>query len=162
MRYIIILFLAALIVGLDQWSKILVDLHINPAMPIEITGFFNLVNVRNYGAAFGFLSDPDTVWQIWLFIGITVVAGLIIFFTARSAKPEDRLLFVSLALVLGGALGNCIDRIRWGAVVDFLDVHVGGWHWPAFNVADIAICLGAFLMACLILFPGKGKKKKRL
>lgn len=162
MRYTFIFTLAALVAILDQWVKRLVDLYIHPLETIRVTGFFNLVNVRNYGAAFGFLSNPDTTWQTWLFIGATVVAAVVILTVAKNAGPKDRLLFTALGLILGGAIGNCIDRVRWRGVVDFLDFHWAGWHWPAFNVADIAICLGAMATGYLIFFPKSGINKKRL
>lgn len=162
MRYLVIFALAALVAVLDQWTKWLVDLYIQPLEVIAVTGFFNLVNIRNYGAAFGFLSDPETTWQTWLFIGATFLASLVILGVAKGAKAKDHLLFTALGLILGGAVGNCIDRIRWRGVVDFLDFHLAGWHWPAFNVADTAICCGALMAACLILFPGTGIQQRKL
>ena len=114
-----------------------------------IPGFFDLVNIRNRGAAFGFLRRrrSDIEWQFWLFFrrhrGIG--GGHAACWHARRARG-NRFLFWGLGLVLGGAVGNLVDRIRFRAVVDFLDFYVGQWHWPAFNVADIAICCGAVLV----------------
>ena len=151
MRYRILLGVSALVVLLDQltkwWAMHSIPLH-RPVVVID--GFFDLVNIRNRGAAFGFLNRSDIEWQFWLFLGATVVAAGAIWSLVRSSK-HDPLLFTSLGLVLGGAVGNLIDRIRFRAVVDFLDFYVGDWHWPAFNVADIAICVGAFA-ACLAMY----------
>ena len=118
------------------------------------------MNIRNRGAAFGFLNRSDIEWQFWLFLLATLVAAVAIILLVRTAQ-EQPWLFRALGLVMGGALGNLIDRIRFRAVVDFLDIYVGDWHWPAFNVADMAICVGAGL-ACLLLWksPQPGSKKE--
>ena len=135
---------------MDQATKLLVERTIPPYETIALTGFFNLVNVRNYGAAFGFLNDPNMNWQFWFFLAATLLAVGIIVTLAQKASEQDKTLFFALGCILGGAVGNLIDRIRYRAVVDFLDFHYAGWHWPAFNVADIAICIGAGLTAFLI------------
>ena len=150
MRYRIIFGLAAAIAALDQASKFIVARAITHYEIIPVTGFFNLVNVRNYGAAFGFLNDPDMNWQFWFFLAATILAVGIIVTLAKKASDQDKTLFFALGCILGGAVGNLIDRVRYRAVVDFLDFHYAGWHWPAFNVADIAICIGAGLTALLI------------
>lgn len=143
--------IAAVAVVLDQltkwWAMTSIPQHRSIAV---IEGFFDLVNIRNRGAAFGFLNRSDIEWQFWLFLGATVVATGAIWGLVRNSR-HDPLLFTSLGLVLGGAIGNLIDRVRFRAVVDFLDFYVGDWHWPAFNVADIAICVGAFL-ACVAMY----------
>ena len=110
----------------------------------------DLVNIRNRGAAFGFLNRSDIEWQFWLFLLATLAAVTAIILLVRSS-PEQPWLFRALGLVMGGALGNLVDRLRFRAVVDFLDIYVGDWHWPAFNVADMAICAGAGL-ACILLW----------
>lgn len=164
MRYQIILGLAALIVALDQFTKWIVLSTMSLTDEIALTGFFSLVHVRNRGAAFGFLSDPDITWQFWLFLAATLVAVAAILWIAKGAEAKEKLLFIALGCIMGGALGNLIDRIRFRAVVDFLDFHAAGWHWPAFNVADIAICLGAALTALLAfrpLPPASSSKEKR-
>lgn len=153
MRYRIIIGLAALIVALDQFTKWIVLRAMSLTDEIALTGFFSLVHVHNRGAAFGFLSDPSITWQFWIFLAATLVAVVAILWIAKGAEPKDKLLFIALGSIMGGALGNLIDRVRFRAVVDFLDFHVGGWHWPAFNVADIAICLGAALTALLAFRP---------
>lgn len=168
MRYRIIIGLAVVLAALDQLTKWIVDARVAPGEVVRVTSFFNLVNVRNHGAAFGLLNDPSSTWQFWLFAATTVAAVAVIFHVARSAAEKDRVLFYALGLILGGAAGNFIDRVRLRAVVDFLDFHVAGWHWPAFNLADICICLGAFAIALILLFqplpapsentPGSAKK----
>lgn len=131
---------------IDQVSKFFVRtrLYEGESIPI-IPGLFNLVSVRNRGAAFGFLNRSDIDWQVWLFLGATVLAGIILYHLMKKT-PKSALLFFSAGCVMGGALGNLADRIRFHAVVDFLDVYWKNWHWPAFNVADIGICLGAVLI----------------
>jgi signal peptidase II len=151
MRYRIILGIAACIVVLDQAGKFVAERTIAPYEVIPVTVFFNLVNVRNYGAAFGFLNDPNLNWQFWFFLAATLLATGIILYIAKKATDQDKTLFFALGCILGGAIGNLVDRVRYRAVVDFLDFHYAGWHWPAFNVADIAICIGAGLTALLIL-----------
>lgn len=145
-RYRIILLLAAAVAALDQAGKFVVERRIAPYEIIPVTGYFNLVNVRNLGAAFGFLNDPGITWQFWFFLGTTLLASGVILYIAGKAADTDRLLFIALGCILGGAAGNLADRVRYGAVVDFLDFHYAGWHWPAFNVADMAICAGTGLV----------------
>ena len=150
-RFRILIGVAAIAAALDQLSKWLVNRLIpeHGAVPV-IDGFFNLVNIRNRGAAFGFLNSPHIEWQFWLFLVAACVATWAIWRLARDAR-YDRLLFAALGGILGGAVGNLIDRVRLRAVVDFLDFYAGAWHWPAFNVADCAICIGAGLV-CLRLW----------
>ncbi len=159
MRYAWVSGLAALIIFLDQLSKwwVIQNLPLHAAVPV-LDGFFNLVHIYNRGAAFGFLNRSDIEWQFWLFLVATAIAVVTIFYLIRTSAPS-RLLFSALGLILGGALGNMIDRIRFRAVVDFLDFYVGSWHWPAFNVADIAICLGAF-GTCLAMYLIEVEQKK--
>lgn len=109
-----------------------------------VTAFFNLVLVFNPGASFSFLADAGG-WQKWFFVTLALVISAWLTVLIRRHAGE-RLMPTALALVLGGALGNMIDRLRFGAVVDFLDFHVAGWHWPAFNVADSAITAGVILL----------------
>ncbi len=158
MRYTLVSGIAALVILLDQLTKwwVVKELPVHTAVPV-IDGFFNLVHIYNRGAAFGFLNRSDIEWQFWLFVGATMIAVLAIYYLVRTSTYFV-LLFVALGLVLGGALGNFIDRIRYRAVVDFLDFYVGTWHWPAFNVADIAICIGA-LLTCLAMFLADSKAK---
>ncbi len=160
MRYALVSGIAALVILLDQLSKwwVVKTLPLHAAVPV-VDGFFNLVHIYNRGAAFGFLNRSDIEWQFWLFLGATLVAVLAIFYLVRTSCYFG-LLFVALGMILGGALGNMIDRIRYRAVVDFLDFFVGTWHWPAFNVADIAICVGAFL-TCVAMYITDIQQKKQ-
>ena len=137
---------AVVILIADQVTKTLILNHYRLGDSTYITSFFNIVRAHNTGAAFSFLSDAGG-WQRWLFTGIGAVATIFIVWQLR-AHPGQKLFCFSLASILGGAIGNVVDRLMHGYVVDFLDFHVGGWHFPAFNVADSAITLGA---ACLIL-----------
>ncbi|TAK52005.1 MAG: signal peptidase II, partial [Betaproteobacteria bacterium] len=111
---------------------------------LAVTGFFNLVLVFNKGAAFSLLAAAPG-WQTPLFAAIALAAAAFISYLLVR-HPGQRLFCAGLALILGGALGNLWDRLKWGQVVDFLDLHAAGWHWPAFNVADSAITLGAALL----------------
>ena len=137
---------AAVILVADQVTKTLILENYRLGDSTFITSFFNIVRAHNTGAAFSFLSDAGG-WQRWLFTGIGAVATIFIVWQLR-AHPGQKLFCFSLASILGGAIGNVVDRLMHGYVVDFLDFHVSGWHFPAFNVADSAITLGA---ACLIL-----------
>ncbi len=125
-----------------------------------IPGLFNLVYVLNPGAAFGFLADASATFRYVFFTGITVVAaGLIVYYLVKT-NPRNLILASSLTLIFGGAIGNLIDRIRFGSVVDFLDFYLGAAHWPAFNVADSAITVGAALMIWEMILHRKEKKTK--
>lgn len=136
--------LALGVVLADQVTKALVLARFSPGEGLELTGFFNMVLVYNKGAAFSFLSDAGG-WQTPALAVFAVLAiGVVGTFIVRS--PGRHMLCTGLALILGGALGNLIDRVRFGQVVDFLDFHAAGWHWPAFNVADSAITIGAALL----------------
>jgi signal peptidase II len=137
--------LSAAIVVLDQITKwAVLGFFANRAPREEITGFFNLVLAYNKGAAFSMLASAPG-WQTPLLIAFALVAAVVVS-ALILRNPEKRLLCLGLALILGGAVGNLIDRMRFGHVVDFLDFHALGWHWPAFNVADSGITIGAVLL----------------
>ena len=142
------LFVSLGVITLDQWTKWLVEIHLpqHTAQPI-LPGFLNLTHVRNTGVAFGLFASHGMNGGSWLLtlLGLAALAAVAIYFWFASV--HDRLLLVSLALVVGGAVGNLIDRMSSGAVTDFIDVYVGTWHWPSFNVADSAISIGIVLMA---------------
>jgi signal peptidase II len=133
--------IAALVVLLDQLTKIMITQMFSYGQSKPVTSFFNLVLAYNKGAAFSFLA-AEGGWQRYLFSGIAIAAAAFIVYLLKRHAGQ-RLFCWALALVLGGAVGNLIDRIAYGHVIDFLDVHVAGWHWPAFNIADSAICIGA-------------------
>lgn len=137
--------LAALVVVLDQASKLAVLRLIEPYQTIPVIPGFNLTLAFNRGASFSFLADAGG-WQRWLFSAISVAASVVIVVLLRRTAPDDRLNASGLSLVLGGAVGNLIDRLWLGHVVDFFDVYYGTAHWPAFNVADSAITVGAALL----------------
>jgi signal peptidase II len=136
--------LAAALVIVDRMSKLAVLAAFAPGERLELTGFLNLVLVFNRGAAFSFLAAASG-WQTLLFGAIALIAALVVSWLILRA-PGRRLLCSGLALILGGALGNLIDRLLYGHVVDFVDLHAFGWHWPAFNVADSGITVGAGLV----------------
>jgi signal peptidase II len=140
---------------LDLAVKALVQSHLAPGEVVRLTGFFNLVLVFNTGAAFSFLAGASG-WQRELFVAITLVAAVVIVILLRR-HARERLFSLGLTLILGGALGNLYDRLTVGRVVDFLDFHAGGWHWPAFNVADSAITVGAALLILDTLFAARRK-----
>jgi signal peptidase II len=134
---------AAIALLIDQLSKITITKLFAYGESMTLTSFFNLVLVHNKGAAFSFLAS-ETGWQRHVLTAVGIGAAVFILFLLKRHAGQ-RMFCWALALILGGALGNVLDRIMYGYVIDFLDVHVGGWHWPAFNVADSAICIGAVL-----------------
>lgn len=137
---------AVFLLGADQITKTLILNHYQLGDSTFITSFFNIVRAHNTGAAFSFLSDAGG-WQRWLFTGIGVVATIFIVWQLR-AHPGQKLFSFALSSILGGAVGNVVDRLMHGYVVDFLQFHYAGWYFPSFNLADSAITVGA---ACLIL-----------
>ncbi len=149
--------LAISIAALDQLSKwVVLSVIMTPPRILEITGFFNLVLVGNRGVSFGLLSS-DSPWGQPLLIALALGLSVMLVFWLRGA--ENRLLAGSIGLVLGGAIGNAIDRLNHGAVIDFLDFHLAGYHWPAFNVADSAIVVGVAIIVLEGLFA-RGKENK--
>ncbi len=155
-KYTLLTTIAAIIVAFDQLTKYFVQqkLALWDSENI-IPGFFNLVFFTNKGAAFGFLNRNDFDWQPLFFLTATAVAIVLIFYLARSENYSDKLSRIGLGLLLGGATGNMIDRIYLGAVVDFLDFYINNHHWPAFNIADMAICTGVL---CLLVTMYQRKK----
>ena len=138
--------IALIVLIADQFTKTLILGYYKLGDATHVTSFFNIVRAHNTGAAFSFLADAAG-WQRWMFTGIGVVAAVFIIWMLKSHAGQ-KLFSLSMALILGGAIGNVIDRMMHGYVVDFLDFHLGGRHFPAFNVADSAITIGAI---CLIL-----------
>ena len=150
------IFGAIAVIVLDQITKAVITekLFMYGSYKV-IDGFFSLVYVMNPGAAFGFLAGAPEIFRYLFFISVTVLAILLIIYYILKSKSQDVLMVISLTLIFGGAVGNLIDRIRFGAVVDFLDFYIGTWHWPAFNVADSAISAGAVLMIWEMLVSRK-------
>lgn len=150
-----LLFIGGGIIVLDQLTKLLILQYLPLHSSLEIIpGFFNLVHVRNPGGAFSIFAGADSALRQGLFMGLTVFIVIVLLFAYRKLRPEDRWTRTSYALIVGGALGNLVDRLRFGEVIDFLDCYVGAYHWPAFNAADSAITAGA-LMLVVTLLRGK-------
>ena len=136
--------ISAVIVVLDIFTKHMIQNAFDYGGQLTITNFFDLVRYHNEGAAFSFLADAGG-WQKWFFSGVSMVAVVVITYLIK--KHQNQKLFcLGLALVLGGAIGNLYDRLTLGYVVDFLSFHINGLFWPAFNVADSAICVGVALL----------------
>ena len=152
-KYLRLILISGLVVVLDQITKLLVL----DSMPLFhsiqiIPGFFNLTHIHNPGGAFGFLSTSGTALQRFVFLFASSLAiGLVLYFYKKTPRSFLWLL-TGFALVIGGALGNLIDRIRMGKVVDFLDFYIGNLHWPAFNVADSAVSIGMFIFILHLIF----------
>ncbi len=144
MKLRVSLILALVVLVLDLATKHWVESELVYGQQILLTSFFNLVLTYNAGAAFSFLSN-ESGWQRWFFSGIATCASVLIIYLLRKHTSE-KLFCVALSFILGGALGNLWDRITLGYVVDFLDFHYSGYHWPAFNVADSSIFVGALLL----------------
>ncbi len=140
-----------------QWITSRFPLH--GSQPI-LNGFFNLVHVRNRGMAFGILNRPGADWGFTLLLGATLAAVALLLFWFYRLKSQDWGMVLPLSLILGGACGNLLDRIRTGEVIDFFDFYLGPYHWPAFNVADSAITVGTLWLALKILFAPTSKEKK--
>ena len=149
------LWLSFVVLVLDQVTKLAVAANMQLYQSIQVLPFFNLTYVHNTGAAFSFLSEAGG-WQRWFFAVLAFVISVVITVWLVRLKRHETLLAVSLALVLGGAVGNLIDRLAYGYVIDFLDVYYQDWHWPAFNIADSAITIGVALMIAESF--GLGKK----
>lgn len=141
------LWLTFAVIALDLVTKNMANYYLTRFTSDKITSFLNIVLVYNTGSAFGFLANQSG-WQLWLFVGIAVAISLAILTWLWRSSSMHFITALGLSLLLGGTLGNLYDRIVDGYVIDFLDFHYQGYHWPAFNIADTAICLGAF---CLIL-----------
>ncbi len=139
------LLLSVVIIALDLWTKNLATESLTLYRPVEVTSWLNMTLAHNYGAAFSFLSDAGG-WQRWLFtILASIVTVVLIVWLLRLPKYDIRT-GAALGLIIGGAIGNLVDRITLGYVVDFIDVYYQGWHWPAFNIADSAITCGVTLL----------------
>ena len=140
--------LSSVVVILDQISKQVAEHQLVLYRPVSIIdNYFNFTLVYNKGVAFSFLSNAGG-WQRWLFMALSSVISVVLFIWLKKLPPDKKILACGLALILGGAIGNLIDRTLFGHVIDFIDVYYQNYHWPAFNIADSAITLGA---ACLIL-----------
>jgi signal peptidase II len=157
-KYWILLIFCLGVLFVDQWTKYMVLQRLSLYQRVEVIhGFFNLTHVRNTGGAFGIFGGEKGGLGSILFVVVSLVAIGAIVVLFIKIKESEKTLAVSFSLILSGALGNLIDRLQHGEVVDFLDFHLSTYHWPAFNVADSAICIGIGLMALELL---KGDHKK--
>jgi signal peptidase II len=144
--------LAGGVLVLDQVAKFWVSavLRLHETRPV-ITGFLSLTLVHNTGAAFGILAGEHSLLRTWFFLLVSLLAAGVVLWLLWRLRPEQKMEAAALSLILGGALGNVIDRVRFGKVIDFIDVYFRTYHWPAFNVADAAISVGVFVLFwCLI------------
>ncbi len=159
MKFRTIQFIALATVGIivDQITKYAIDhsMKLFDSIPI-IEHFFHITYVRNRGAAFSFLSEAS--WRLPFFIAISIIASVVILVAYRKLRDDQKLGHLSLALIFSGAVGNLIDRLRLGEVIDFLDAHWYQHHWPAFNVADSLICVGVFLLAVDMILEERRNK----
>ncbi len=156
-KYIILAIVSVAVLVLDQATKLYIDrtMDLHTSIPV-VPNFFSITYIRNKGAAFGFLADSS--FRLPFFILISVVAVIVIIGVFRKLRPDQNFTAITLAMIFAGALGNLIDRVRLGEVIDFLDAHWYRHHWPAFNVADSAICVGVFLLAIDMLREEKRQK----
>ena len=160
-RYTLASVWAVAIIVIDQVTKLMVHnlMQVWTGKQI-IPGFFNLVHVLNKGAAWGFLDDESIDWQRPMFIAVSVMAVVIIGWMMRTIDDRDKWMITGLGMIVGGAVGNAIDRAWLGYVIDFLDFYVNSYHWPAFNVADSALTVGAGCIIISMLFNRKTKSEQ--
>jgi signal peptidase II len=145
-KFLVLIVIALVILVADQVTKYLVAAFIPLHGGLEIIpGFANLVHARNPGAAFGLLADSTSRLRSLFLLLVSIAALVSIIWIVVASKHIDAYLLIALSFFFGGAIGNLVDRVRFGEVIDFVDVYVGGWHWPAFNVADASLCVGTAL-----------------
>lgn len=158
--YFLFILPALAVILIDQGSKLWVAETINRFESIRvIDGFFNIVNVRNRGMVFGLMNRPDIGPGFYVLVFTTILAVLLIVYWFFRLKDEGGRFLIGLSLILGGAVGNLIDRLRLREVIDFLDFHIGAYHWPSFNIADSSITVGAIWLAVYILFFQSREKR---
>ena len=159
-KYWILLIICVLVLSFDQWTKYAVQQRLPLHQRVEVVpGFFNLTHVRNTGGAFGIFGGRRGGWGLFFFVAVSLAAISSILFLFVKTKEDGATLPLAFALVLSGALGNLIDRLRYGEVIDFLEFYVSSFYWPAFNIADSAICAGiGFLALELVIHDRQGKK----
>lgn len=148
------LIIIVLTVAADQISKFLAFTDLSEGLPVAVTSFFNWVKVWNTGVSFSMFNNHGQAGVVVLSV---FALGVAAFLFRWMTKENDRLKIAALALIIGGAVGNVIDRVRFGAVLDFLDFHYRNLHWPAFNLADSFICVGVFILICLEFMDSKKK-----
>ncbi|MFT7054016.1 MAG: signal peptidase II [Psychromonas sp.] len=153
------LWLAAIMLVLDQLTKYWTIQSLDLYESYQIFSFFSFTHARNYGAAFSFLGDAGG-WQRYLFTGIAIIVSSYLVYLLKKNSSSERWINCAYALILSGALGNVVDRVMLGYVVDFLDFDLGFYRWPTFNIADIAIFIGAAMMIFESLFAKQAKPMK--
>jgi signal peptidase II len=153
------LWITIAVIILDQVSKQLAEYYLAFQIPLPVVPSFNLTLSYNTGAAFSFLSEAGG-WQRWFFVILAIIVSGVIFLWMRKLPPEDKWVAIALGLVLGGALGNVIDRIIFGHVIDFIQVYYQQWSWPIFNIADSAISIGVAILLFDGFFGGQKKQAK--
>ena len=158
-KYLLLGVTTGMILLLDQITKFYVDasMRLHESIPV-IQGLFSVTYVRNPGAAFGFLADASPQFRSIFFVAVTVLAIILVVHYIWRSRVDEPFLTFALSLILAGAVGNLIDRVRSGEVIDFLDVYIGSYHWPAFNVADSAISVGAVIL--FIELTKRGREKQ--
>lgn len=155
-KYLLLTVVAGGVTILDQLSKYAVQHMLTLHNPIEvIPGFFSITYIFNPGAAFGLFGNISETLRMIMLIGISLIAFAILFYMYIKIREKENIVLIPIALIIGGAVGNLIDRVRFRMVVDFLDFHVGRFHWPAFNIADSAITIGTIILVAVILFTEK-------
>ena len=152
------LWLAAGVIVLDQLTKWIAETALTLYAPKAVIPFLNFTLAYNEGAAFSFLSEAGG-WQRWFFVLLAVAISILIILWLRRLPRDEKITAAGLSLILGGAIGNLIDRLWHGHVIDFIDVYYGRYHWPAFNIADSAITIGAGLLIAQALFFAREEKK---
>ena len=160
-KYWVLLVVCLLVLSLDQYSKYTVQKNLPLHQRVEvISGFFNLTHVRNTGGAFGILGGSLGGMGMVFFVSVSLIAVGAILFLLRRIREDEKILALSFSFVLAGAIGNLIDRLLYGEVIDFLEFYYSSFYWPAFNVADSAICVGIGLMAVEILLRDHKKNPR--
>lgn len=154
------LWLSGVVIALDQLTKYLADTYLKFHQPVPLVPMFNLTLSYNKGAAFSFLSEAGG-WQRWFFTALAMVISVVLIIWIKRLKENELWNAVALSLILGGAIGNVIDRVLLGHVIDFLDVYYQQWHWPIFNIADSAISVGVAILLFDGLFGSDGFRKQR-
>ncbi|MCF6775127.1 signal peptidase II [Thiotrichales bacterium 19X7-9] len=153
------LWISALMLVIDFTTKLYALQHLTYNEPVKVLPFLNITLAFNRGAAFSFLAYEDG-WQLWFFSSIAIIVAIIILYWLTQVPRNRNLQAISLCLILSGAIGNVFDRINYGYVIDFIDLHYKSYHWPTFNIADSAICVGAFLFVISSIFCCKKEKNK--
>lgn len=152
-KYVLVGSVALVIVVLDQLTKLWIDADMKLYQTIPVLdGFFSITYVRNTGAAFSMFADMSESYRVPFFVGVALLAVVALLYFVHSTPSSQKVVLLACGFVLGGAVGNLIDRVAYGSVIDFLDVYYGDWHWPAFNVADSFISIGVGLLLLHSLF----------